>query len=118
MGLALGVASSSSRGWVEGHLGRRGILEFFDAIRTSDDVVRLKPDPEVYRSVVNALGALPHETVAIEDSIHGVAAAKAAGLHCIAVPNAMTRHLRLDDADLQIDSLAEHCLARLIRLLD
>ena len=117
MGLALGVASSSSRGWVEGHLEHRGILGLFGAVRTADDVLRLKPDPEVYRSVVDALGALPHETVAIEDSVHGVAAARAAGLHCIAVPNAMTRHLRLDDADLRIGSLAEQSFASLFPLL-
>jgi len=43
--LKLGVASSSSRAWVEGHLERLGILHYFDVIRCRDDVQHAKPDP-------------------------------------------------------------------------
>ncbi|MXW28296.1 MAG: HAD family hydrolase [Chloroflexi bacterium] len=107
LGLNLGVASSSSRGWVEGHLQRLGILEFFGAIWTRDDVANAKPDPEIYRSVTAALGSLPQQALAVEDSAHGVNAAKGAGLYCVAVPNSITRHLPLRNADLRIDSLTE-----------
>ena len=113
LGLRLGVASSSSRDWVEGHLRRLGILGFFDSIKTTDDVARVKPDPEIYRSVTAALGSLPAETLAVEDSAHGVNAAKGAGLYCLAVPNAITRHLPLSNADRRIDSLEDVSLARL-----
>ncbi|MDE2862673.1 MAG: HAD-IA family hydrolase, partial [Chloroflexota bacterium] len=98
LGLKLGVASSSSRGWVEGHLLRLGILELFGAIRARDDVANVKPDPEVYRSVTAALGSQPPQTLAIEDSAHGVNAAKNAGLYCLAVPNSITRGLALRNA--------------------
>ncbi|MYB17239.1 MAG: HAD-IA family hydrolase [Chloroflexi bacterium] len=107
LGLNLGVASSSSRGWVEGHLQRLGILEFFGSIWTRDDVANAKPDPEIYRSVASALGSLPRQALAIEDSAHGVNSAKGAGLYCIAVPNSITRRLQLCNADLRIDSLTE-----------
>ncbi len=113
LGLRLGVASSSSRDWVEGHLRRLGILGFFDSIKTADDVARVKPDPEIYRSVTTALGSLPAATLAVEDSAHGVNAAKGAGLYCLAVPNAITRHLPLSNADRRIDSLEDVSLARL-----
>ncbi len=113
LGLKLGVASSSSRGWVEGHLQRFGILEMFAAIRTAGDVTSVKPDPEVYRLVVAALGSAPQDTLAVEDSAHGVSAAKGAGLHCLAVPNSITRRLPLRDADLRVDSLEEITLAGL-----
>ena len=115
LGLSLGVASSSSRGWVEGHLERLGVLDRFEAIKARDDVARTKPDPEVYLSVVEALGSSPPQAAAIEDSAHGLAAARAAGLFCVAVPNEMTRHLRLDEADLQVESLAGFTIAELIR---
>ena len=106
LGLRLAVASSSSRSWVEGHLGRLGLHERFDAIRCSDDVARVKPDPELYRSVCTALAIAPAQSIAIEDSLHGIRSAKGAGLYCVSVPNALTRHLSLDEADLVLLSLA------------
>ena len=66
--------------------------------------------------MTKALGARPDETLAIEDSAHGVTAAKAAGLHCVAVPNPITRHLPLDHADWRIDSLEELSLSDVIAL--
>jgi beta-phosphoglucomutase-like phosphatase (HAD superfamily) len=112
LGLKLGVASSSSRAWVEGHLTRLGILQAFGSIKTADDVASVKPDPEIYRSAA-ALGSRPDQTLAIEDSAHGVNAARSAGLHCLAVPNSITRHLPLQNADRRFESLEEVSLASL-----
>jgi HAD superfamily hydrolase (TIGR01509 family) len=67
-GVALAVASSSSRAWVEGHLGRLGLLERFAVIRCRDDVRRTKPDPELFLAAVRGLGVRPGEAVAIEDA--------------------------------------------------
>ena len=105
LGLKLGVASSSSRGWVTGHLERLG-LAGWDCIRTRDDVVEAKPDPELYLSVCACMGVEPARSVALEDSANGIRAAKAAGMKCIAVPNPMTAALDLGAADLRVDSLA------------
>lgn len=104
-GLKVAVASSSRRDWVTGHLARHGILEQFHCIRTADDVARVKPDPELYLSAVEALGVQPREAVAIEDSPNGARAAKAAGLYCVAVPNPVTCTLPLDHADLKLSCL-------------
>ena len=106
-GLKLGVASSSTREWVEGHLARRGLLGYFDAVRCRDDVAATKPDPELFTSAVAALGVDPESAIAIEDSANGVTAAKRAGLFCVVVPNPMTSSMRLDHADLRLQSLAE-----------
>jgi len=106
LGLALAVASSSNRDWVESHLQRLSLLDAFEVIRCSDDVSRVKPDPELYLSVCDALQVAPHESIAIEDSPHGIRSAKDAGLFCISVPNALTRNLCLDAADLVLVSLA------------
>lgn len=117
LGLSLAVASSSSREWVEGHLDRLNLLNLFDSIKGSDDVAQVKPDPELYLAAVSQLGTRPQRALAIEDSAHGVTAAKSAGLFCLAVPNPMTRGLSLDHADLRLASLAEMPLRSLLEHL-
>jgi HAD superfamily hydrolase (TIGR01509 family) len=117
LGIKLGVASSSSRWWVAGHLERLGLIEHFDCIRTRDDVTHSKPDPELFLSAAECLGLRPEEAIAIEDSPNGVTAAKRAGLFCVAVPNLVTRELPLEHADLVLTSLAELPLEQLILLV-
>jgi HAD superfamily hydrolase (TIGR01509 family) len=114
LGLHLGVASSSSREWVVGHLAALGIEAYFDCIKCRGDVLRVKPDPSLYQAVVEALALQPHEAIALEDSPHGVAAAKRAGLFCVAVPNPLTRQLSLAHADLLVSSLADLPLPQLL----
>lgn len=114
LGLRLAVASSSSRAWVLGHLERLGLDADWDAVRTRDDVTRTKPAPDLYLSAVKALGVAPGEAVAFEDSANGIAAAKAAGLLCVAVPNALTAGMDLSGADVRLSSLAETPLEELL----
>lgn len=106
-GISLAVASSSPRVWVEGNLGRLGLREHFQAVRTADDVERVKPDPALYRLAAAALAAPPHQTLAIEDSRTGMLAAKGAGLHCLVVPNSVTQYSDFSQADLRLTSLAD-----------
>ena len=56
----------------------------------------------------------PADAIAVEDSPNGIAAAKAAGLFCVAVPNGVTVKLDLSAADLYVESLAELSLAEAI----
>jgi HAD superfamily hydrolase (TIGR01509 family) len=107
LGVAAAVASSSTSSWVEGHLDRLGLLGRFAAVRTRDHVEHAKPWPDVFLAAVEALGVLPAHAVAFEDSFNGCAAAKAAGLACVVVPNEITRGLLFDAADLVTDSLAD-----------
>ncbi len=105
MGLKLAVASSSSRSWVEGHLARVGLLEHFTVIRTKEDVPRTKPDPALFLRAAEDLGVSPQQAIVLEDSLNGVRAAKTAGAFTVAVPNPLTRHLDLSQADLVLTSL-------------
>ncbi len=114
LGLKLGIASSSTSEWVDDHLIRLGLRDRFDCLRCADHVQRTKPNPELYVSVLSALNVRPQEAIAIEDSPNGIAAAKAAGLFCVAVPNAVTAALDLPGADLLLGSLGEHSLEELI----
>ena len=114
LGLQLGVASSSSRAWVSGHLTRLELSQHFVCITCRDDVPRTKPDPALYQAALAALGVRPEEAIALEDSPNGILAAKRAGLFCVAVPNLLTCQLPLDHADLQIPSLAAVPLPELL----
>lgn len=114
LGLKIGLASSSSCEWVTGHLERLGLLDYFDCIKTADDVQFTKPDPELYQAVLEELGLRPQEAIVFEDSPNGILAAKQAGLICIAVPNALTRQLSTNHADFRLDSLEEMPLDELI----
>jgi HAD superfamily hydrolase (TIGR01509 family) len=117
MGLKLGVASSSTCDWVRGHLARLDILDRFDCLRCRNDVANAKPEPDLYLAVLDCLGVLASEAIAIEDSPHGVMAAKRAGLRCVAIPNSITARLDLGQADVLLGSLAEVTLAELLRKL-
>jgi HAD superfamily hydrolase (TIGR01509 family) len=118
LGLKLGVASSSTRDWVAGHLGRLGILGRFDCVRCRDDVANAKPAPDLYIAVLDCLGVKASEAIAIEDSPNGVIAAKSAGLRCVAIPNNITAGLDLSHADLLLRSLSEVTLPELLQRLE
>ncbi len=106
-GLALAVASSSPTVWVERHLGQRGLLPRFQVVATRDLVDRGKPWPDVFLEAARRLTVAPQRCLVVEDSHNGVAAAKAAGMTCIAVPNPVTEATDLSSADLVLGSLSE-----------
>jgi len=113
LGWRIGLASSSERAWIDLHLERHGIRDYFEAIRTKDDVERVKPDPALYRLAVEALGAKPEEAIAVEDSANGLRAAKAAGLRGLVVPHALTAHMDFSEADWLLGSLEERTFREL-----
>jgi HAD superfamily hydrolase (TIGR01509 family) len=115
--LRLAVVSSSSRKWIVKHLDRFSITERFDAIVCKDDVDRAKPDPELYLKALQRLEVGPEEAVALEDSVNGIQAAKAAHIPCVAVPTTMTASMDFSTADLKIASLEAVPLRELIRRL-
>jgi beta-phosphoglucomutase-like phosphatase (HAD superfamily) len=116
-GLALGIVSSNEREWVEHHLARLDVGGVWDVILTADgDEARAKPSPILYREALDAVGVAAAEAVAVEDSPHGVASAKAAGLFCVAVPNEVTAALDLSGANLTVGSLEDLALPRLLEI--
>jgi len=118
MGLKLGIASSSDRAWVAGHLERLGLLDRFDALVCGDEVARVKPDPELYRTALDTLKVPAARCFAIEDSPKGVAAAKGAGLYCVAVPNPVTRTLDLGTCNRRLESLDAVPFACLVKEIE
>lgn len=117
LGIRLAVASSSSRQWVCDHLAGVGALDVFELMATGDEVSDPKPDPAVYELALGRLGLNAQQAIAVEDSPHGVAAAKAAGLRCIAIPNPQTDETRFGTADLVLGSAEDMPLSDVIRTL-
>jgi HAD superfamily hydrolase (TIGR01509 family) len=106
-GIRLAIASSSPRDWVTGHLDRAGIGGEFGTFAFGDEVAAPKPAPDVYLLVLERLGLAGDQAAAVEDSPHGVAAARAAGMRCIAIPNRFAAASRFAAADLVLRSASQ-----------
>jgi HAD superfamily hydrolase (TIGR01509 family) len=104
----LGLATSSNREVIEAVLAAGQIAECFRATVSSEEVARGKPAPDVYLETARRLGLEPAHCTAIEDSQNGIRSAKAAGMRCVAIPNA---HYPPGDAtaaaDVVVGSLGE-----------
>lgn len=107
LGLQLAIASNSSQNWVKGHLESLELLNYFDLIIAREHITHLKPNPEIYQLVLTKLNIVPDEAIAIEDSHHGVSAALAAGIRCIAVPNKILTHINFPQTFARTTSLAD-----------
>lgn len=117
LGVRLAVASSSPRGWVRGLLATAGVLAAFECMACGDEVALPKPDPGVYLLALHRLGLPAERAVAVEDSPHGVSAAKAAGMRCVAIPNPHADPARFGAADLVLASAAQAPLDEVLRSL-
>ena len=107
------IASNAPEAWVEHHLERTGMAERIVAVRAIEHVGRGKPAPDLYLAACEALGARPHRSIAFEDSVIGVTAAKRAGLFTVATPHALSIGHDLSAADLVVPSLASVALESL-----
>jgi HAD superfamily hydrolase (TIGR01509 family) len=103
--IPLALASNSSRTLVDAALQTADLADAFDAIVTADDVEHPKPAPDLYLLACERLGVPPDRALALEDTAPGIAAAKAAGLTCFAVPQ--FAETDASAADRVVDSLEE-----------
>ena len=115
-GLRRAVATSSPAFYAPVALREIGV-DGFAALVTGDEVAAGKPAPDIYLAAAAALDLSPDRCLALEDSPNGVRAAKAAGMRCVAVPNALSAALDLSQADLILPSLA-HVAEQLDQLLE
>jgi len=107
-GLSVAIGSSSPHSWVDSHLQRLGIFEYFDYIVCQDDVPpgRTKPNPDIFLTALERLNVKPGEAAVFEDSVNGVIAARRAGIFVVGVPNQMTAQMGVS-GDITISSLAQ-----------
>jgi HAD superfamily hydrolase (TIGR01509 family) len=105
--LRLAVASSSPRDWLTAHLGRAGVLDRFEVLAGGDEVRQAKPAPDVYQLALSRLSLSGAAALAVEDTAHGVTAAHAAGMRCIAIPNPFVPPEYVRHADLVLSSASQ-----------
>jgi HAD superfamily hydrolase (TIGR01509 family) len=75
------IASSGSREGLERKLRRTGLWDLFAPhIYSADHVAHAKPAPDLFLYAAGALGIAPADCLVIEDSLHGVVGARAAGM--------------------------------------
>jgi HAD superfamily hydrolase (TIGR01509 family) len=106
--LAMALASSSRYHYLEVVLEHFGLSRTFDVVHSAQDEVRGKPDPAVFLGAAGRLWVVPAACVVFEDSPAGVAAAKAAGMRCLAVPaESDVEDPMVERADVVVGSLVE-----------
>jgi HAD superfamily hydrolase (TIGR01509 family) len=101
------LASSSYRDAIDGVLAGLGMAHFFEVIVSGLDVPQVKPAPDIFLKAARDLDVEPAECLVLEDAEKGVMAAHLAGMRCVAVPNAYTRHHDFSKATRVCSSLTE-----------
>ncbi|WP_213134919.1 hexitol phosphatase HxpB [Citrobacter sp. FP75] len=113
-GMLVGLASASPLHMLEKVLTMFDLRDSFDALASAEKLPFSKPHPQVYLDCAAKLGVDPLSCVALEDSVNGMIASKAARMRSIVVP----AHENQDDprfvlADIKLTSLTELTVAHL-----
>ncbi|MGE0229228.1 MAG: HAD family hydrolase [Dehalococcoidia bacterium] len=104
-GLPLAVASQSRPRWVQATLAGSGLGAHFDLVVTADEVARAKPAPDVYLHTAERLGVHAEACLVVEDSVPGVASARAARMYVVQTQQASSAVERQPGADEVVASL-------------
>jgi beta-phosphoglucomutase-like phosphatase (HAD superfamily) len=118
----LGIASGALTREIESLLDRHGLRQAFTAIIGVDQAMRAKPAPDPFLEAlvrINAAGfsASPSQTVAIDDSLSGLVAARTAQMRCVGVARARRTAEFADHADLVVSGLDALTLDMLVTLV-
>jgi HAD superfamily hydrolase (TIGR01509 family) len=84
-GVKCAVATSAARPRCTDMLANLDLLRHFEVIIAGCDVTSGKPDPTIYRKAVEGLGISAANTLAVEDAVSGIIAARGAQLRCIGI---------------------------------
>lgn len=103
----IALASSSPMDQIHFVLNRFDLHRHFSIIVSGDMVSRGKPAPDIYLMTAELLAKEPSVCLALEDTVNGARAAKAAGMICLAVPDMRQRGLDFSMADSKFASLTE-----------
>ncbi|HWT76445.1 MAG TPA: HAD family phosphatase [Mobilitalea sp.] len=105
-----GIATSNSKELVELVVERHGMKDYFTSIRTSCEVAKGKPSPDIYLLVAKDLGVEPSRCLVFEDVLHGVMAGKNANMKVCAVYDKYSERDQEDKirmADYYVDSIRQ-----------
>ena len=103
----IALASSASKKRIHTILDMFNITHYFSVITSTHDVENSKPNPEIFLITAKKLHINPKSCLVIEDSTHGVSAAKNAGMKCIGFANIPYNTQDLSKADIIVHSIGE-----------
>jgi HAD superfamily hydrolase (TIGR01509 family) len=106
-GYPMAVASSSLPAVVEARLAALGMRRLFGAVVSSFEVPRGKPAPDVFLEAARRLGVHAGVCLVVEDSVHGLRGARAAGMRCAVVPTGGRWPDEPERADVRLTSLLD-----------
>ncbi|MFD2584172.1 HAD family hydrolase [Pedobacter vanadiisoli] len=86
-GYRLAVCSNSVRKSIEIMMDKASLSQYLDFFLSNQDVVKGKPDPEIYNKAMERMGLKPEECLIVEDNENGIKAAIASGAHLLKVEN-------------------------------
>src|SRR5580692_6224931 len=112
--LPKGVATSSRRPYIESVLRKFELVDRFDLLLTSEDVVEGKPHPEIYLKAAGRLGVEPGEMLVLEDSENGIRSAAAAGAVAVSIPHEHSRYHDFSTATFIAERLDDPKILRLL----
>jgi beta-phosphoglucomutase family hydrolase len=101
--IKIALATSSRKEKMNMVLKQLDFLHYFEAIVTGDEVKNSKPAPDIFLKAAERLGLEPKDCLVVEDGPVGVAAAKSAGMKCLAITETHPAE-KLQQADLIIDT--------------
>ncbi len=103
--IKIGLASSSSLRYIKAVTEKFAIDDYFSIMVSGENMDRGKPHPDIFLEAADRLGVDTANCVVIEDSEHGVQAAKSAGMKCIGFINPNSGNQDLSLADSLVDSM-------------
>ncbi|MDA9287276.1 HAD family hydrolase [Amylibacter sp.] len=81
----LGLASNSIRSTINVMMKKTCLDGYFDVMLSADDVMKPKPNPEIYEMAIQRLGLNPCEVLIVEDNENGIKSARGSGAHVLVV---------------------------------
>jgi HAD superfamily hydrolase (TIGR01509 family) len=96
--MRMAVVTTSQRQHFEAVHADTGLIGYFEFVLAREDYRETKPSPEPYLLALERLGMKTEGCLVIEDSERGLAAARAAGLRCLVIPNDITRNCTFQGA--------------------
>jgi beta-phosphoglucomutase len=119
-GFRQAIGSSAPLGNIDLIIELTATGDIFDAVTSSEDTQRGKPDPQVFLVAAYKIGVEPSRCLVVEDAVAGVEAARNGKMKCIAV-SIVGHHseeaLRAAGADLVVKTLAEVSIETVAKLL-
>jgi beta-phosphoglucomutase family hydrolase len=106
LNIPIALATSSRKMKMKLVMEESGLEKYFSVFVTGEEVAHGKPEPDIFLLAAERLHVDPSQCLVLEDAVNGVAAAKAAGMKCIAITNTHN-NAALAAADLVVDDFSE-----------